>query len=153
MAGFLPEIQILEEFDNKDQLCDAEQFWISYFRFVGCDLTNATNGGDGMPGFKYSDSSRQKMSQAARARPRRPQSEETRLKIQKTLLGHKVSENTKAKLEMAHGITSVQDKNGVIYRSVREAAMALGLHPTNIRKVLSGKYRQTGGHTFKKLKE
>lgn len=47
---------------------EAEQFWIGYLRFVGCDLLNATAGGDGISGFLHSDETRQKQSAAAKRR-------------------------------------------------------------------------------------
>ena len=39
------------------------------------------------------------------------------------------------------------DKDG---KSQSEAARELGVHRENIRKVLSGKYKTTGGYTFTK---
>lgn len=46
--GLLPLVEIAEELDAVEQLNDAEKFWISYFRFIGCRLTNMTDGGEGV---------------------------------------------------------------------------------------------------------
>ncbi len=43
---------------------------------------------------------------------------------------------------------SIEDEKGNIYATPREAAKALGLYPSNVRAVLSGRYAHTGGHKF-----
>jgi hypothetical protein len=50
--GLKPTGIILEEFSNDSMLSEAEEFWIAYFRFLGCNLTNSTSGGEG--GFRHS---------------------------------------------------------------------------------------------------
>ena len=42
----------------------------------------------------------------------------------------------------------IRDEQGRVYANVREAARALGVFPSNIRKVLSGTYSHTGHHSF-----
>ena len=42
----------------------------------------------------------------------------------------------------------IQDEAGTVFASAKEAAEAHDVYPSNVRAVLSGKYRQTGGHTF-----
>lgn len=49
--GSRPEIDVLEEV-TVSTMHDAEIFWISYLRFVGCHLLNVTDGGRGSFGFK-----------------------------------------------------------------------------------------------------
>lgn len=57
-------------------------------------------------------------------------------------------------LPKAHGDDSVPsnveiaDELGNVYASVKEAAKTLGVYPSNVRAVLSGRYRHTGGHKF-----
>lgn len=50
-SGFIPEIEIIQGFDNvnftQEMLDDAEDFWIEYFRYIGCPLTNLRRGGRG----------------------------------------------------------------------------------------------------------
>lgn len=43
--GFLPTIELLDDVDD-DKWIDEEKFYISYFRFLGFDLVNMTEGGD-----------------------------------------------------------------------------------------------------------
>ena len=40
-------IQLIQELYNKEDLNNAEIYWIKYFRENGCKLTNLTDGGDG----------------------------------------------------------------------------------------------------------
>jgi len=45
--GLKPEIAILEEFENDEDLDDAERFHIAYYKSIGIPLLNCTEGGDG----------------------------------------------------------------------------------------------------------
>lgn len=99
--GFSPEVTILESGDKS--WAKAEQRWIAYYRAMGNDLVNATNGGEGVPGIVFSVETREKMAQAKRGRKLpgdvaaklvaalrgRPVSEETRMKIAAKLRGRK----------------------------------------------------------------
>jgi NUMOD3 motif len=46
--GLRPSISLVQEVPDADA-DGAERYWISYFRLVGCALTNGTAGGDGGP--------------------------------------------------------------------------------------------------------
>lgn len=61
-AGLRPEIVELEQCEDWQ---DAEQFWISYLRFVGCDLLNATAGGDGTHGHRHKPETKERQRLAA----------------------------------------------------------------------------------------
>lgn len=90
---------------------EAEQFWIAYFRSIGCNLLNATDGGDGICSYQHSEATKQKQSESARARYRRAGEREksgaavaaayadpvVRAKIQ----GRAVSNETREKLSIA----------------------------------------------------
>ena len=60
--GFAPEIVVLEECVNVDDLNEAERFHIAYFRSLGIPLLNLTDGGDGVNGYQFTDEAREKMS-------------------------------------------------------------------------------------------
>jgi len=74
--GKLPSIQLIGEVDGDG--CREEIAWISYFNEDGVSLTNNTLGGDGAS--------------------RDFTSSETRQKISQTLMGHKLSDETKNKI-------------------------------------------------------
>ena len=46
-AGVRPVIAALEVFADRDEALEAEMFWIATLRYVGLNLTNATDGGTG----------------------------------------------------------------------------------------------------------
>jgi DNA-binding CsgD family transcriptional regulator len=62
--GLRPEIWVIEEFADRDLLIDAEVFWIAYFKFIGCRLTNLSKGGEGANYIK-TEETRNKSSVAA----------------------------------------------------------------------------------------
>lgn len=124
-AGLRPDIQELEVVDDDWQ--SAEQFWIAYFRYIGCELTNHTAGGDGLLSFNHSKSARDNMSLAqkerykqygsplkGRSRPDevcekisiahkgRNKTQEQKEKIRISLLGRKLSDETKAKISASN---------------------------------------------------
>lgn len=63
--GLNPEFIILEEFETASPLDEAEDFYIEYFRALGCKLTNSCDGGKGTPGRKYSVETLEKMREKA----------------------------------------------------------------------------------------
>lgn len=49
--GLVPEIDVIEEFEDASELDEAETFWIQYFRYIGCRLTNLAPGGKSKRGI------------------------------------------------------------------------------------------------------
>jgi hypothetical protein len=65
--GLFPELRVVEE--GSGNWAAAERWWIKFYREeVGMQLTNMTDGGEGMSGFSFAPGSRKKMSDAARLR-------------------------------------------------------------------------------------
>jgi len=52
-AGVTARMDLLEGFSCRADANAAEIFWIAQFRAWGFDLTNATDGGEGVVGYKY----------------------------------------------------------------------------------------------------
>jgi hypothetical protein len=46
--GLKPEISVIEEFFDANWQ-ERERYWIAYYRSIGSDLVNGTDGGDGIP--------------------------------------------------------------------------------------------------------
>ena len=63
-AELQAEIAILEELIPQQDWRERERFWIAYYRSVGCDLNNHTDGGDGID--NPDDETRAKWSAAQR---------------------------------------------------------------------------------------
>lgn len=90
--GLYVNVKIIELCDDESQLNDCEIKWINYYKLIGCDLTNGTNGGDG---GRMSEDSIKKM---ILTKTGKKLTEEHKLKISESKKGHSVSEDTRKKL-------------------------------------------------------
>ena len=73
---------IIEEYDNREALPQAEIEMIEYYKWLGCDLVNGTTGGTGgLPGNK--------------------RSKEFVERFSKLRMGHPVSDETKKKMSIS----------------------------------------------------
>lgn len=57
-AGYEPDMVVLEETQTDPQAYEREQYWIEYGRHQGWRLTNHTDGGEGTPGYRWTDEQR-----------------------------------------------------------------------------------------------
>ena len=84
------DVVVAEHFENEAEALEYEKELIAAYRREGIWLANKTSGGQGTSGHVFSDESRQKMSEAARRRSKRPPlSEEHKEAIRKGTLGKK----------------------------------------------------------------
>lgn len=60
--GFRPVITLLDQTDNKARWAELEKYWVSQFKTWGFDLTNLTEGGEGVPGHKPTRKAKEKFS-------------------------------------------------------------------------------------------
>lgn len=139
-----PEIEVLEVHETAEALPEAERHFIAYFRFIGCRLVNATAGGEGSCGFRMSDATRRKMSDAKKGR----------VPMWATMAAASARRGTHhdeaARLKMATSNRrrrSVVDENGVSYRSMTLAAETLGLDVGAVSQSVRHGCR-AGGHHF-----
>jgi hypothetical protein len=63
------EVRIVDSGLFEQDAFDLECERIAFWRNFGCDLTNLTNGGEGIFGFKHSDETRQKLSDLNKGNP------------------------------------------------------------------------------------
>ncbi len=93
--GLSPRVEILERCAEASGLSDAERKWISEFRSRGHALTNLTDGGDGLLGYKQSPETIEK-----RVAPRRgvAMSVEQRARLSVARKGIRPSAATRAKI-------------------------------------------------------
>lgn len=63
-----PELFIIEDVPN-DNWQWFEKFWIKQYKINGANLTNGTDGGDGVLGLRHSEESRHKMSISKKGMP------------------------------------------------------------------------------------
>lgn len=80
---------------DKKELCNAEIYWIAYFRALGCPLTNLTDGGEGWAGAKHTEEFKKNLAERNR---NRIITDETKQKISNSLIGNKMSADARAKM-------------------------------------------------------
>lgn len=68
-----PRIEVLQTCETAEQLAAAERQHIARLRADGADLTNATDGGDGVGGWSHSDESKERIRRALTGKPKSPQ--------------------------------------------------------------------------------
>lgn len=69
--GYTPVLEVVQTLREEDAY-DAERYWISYYRGLGCALTNGTDGGPGgvtTQGRRMTPEHREKISTALRGKP------------------------------------------------------------------------------------
>lgn len=151
---------VIQEFQDSDILSNAESHWISYFRSIGCQLTNLTLGGEGTPGYHPNLETRNKISVALKGKTRskehcdaiskgkrgkslRVHSEEWNKKISDS---HKSSAKSKQNSERRQ--RKIIDQYGAVYASIKHAAYSLGVKAPNISAILSGSRKSIKGFRF-----
>lgn len=98
--GSVPLIRPLEETDDATREC----YWIAHYRALGYDLTNSTDGGDGVTGL--SEDARQRMREKRAIQlPPRPKgfvmSDEQKRKISQAQIGKTISPEAREKMRLA----------------------------------------------------
>jgi hypothetical protein len=177
-AGLRPKIVIIEALDSPTALYEHEHFWVTYFRAMGCPLTNATDGGAGTLGHRHSLESRAKQSAVKKGKPQPdavlamiasnrgrkhgPRSKSWCAKLSastpwKKGLGPNSGRIFDAEWRInnsrAQGGRPFIDQNQVRYETIHEAARLLELQATKICAVLKGHRRTTGGLSFRYVVE
>lgn len=154
--GIEPVLTILERLHPDDDWRQREKEWIAELRSVGWNLTNNTDGGDGVSGLP--EATRARMRQTWLGRKHRPETIE-KLKVSRP--GFRHTEETKARMRIVHSdrIITWGDKLAAANRKlssdqeeeiarrlasgerVTDLAKELGLHRTTVSKVKKGTYR------------
>jgi len=148
-----------------EECCEIEKTLISHFGRIDKKtgtLVNMTDGGDGASGAIFSEERRNKISNALKGKKtseihkqkcrNRRQTEETKNKIRALKTGLKASEATRQKMREAHSkiinpsIEKISKlvlhtQYGIIYNSVRDAAMSNGVTPSYLSAMLRGRFK------------
>lgn len=66
--GYEIIMNIIDEKEDFDEIKLLERSYIKFFKSVGAKLKNATEGGEGTKGFKHTDESKKKISEASKRR-------------------------------------------------------------------------------------
>lgn len=132
--GYRPRIELIQVTDS-DHWREAEPYWIGYYRSLGCDLTNGTEGGDG--GDTPTAEVRARISQKLTGVKMRP---DLVAKMSAARMGHSVSDETRVKIRMANQSDPEKMELAVsLYldgKSVEEAALISGVSRSPIYREL-----------------
>lgn len=150
-------VRVLVELPTDERLDEAEIYWIKEMKFRGCPLTNLTEGGGGLRGYKASPETIEKRVVHFRGIPK---TEEHKAKISAALTGRPSPKEgiplTPAQLEVhakGHAIPPFQDQHGRVYTTIKEACVVHGLAEGNVSNVLKRKRVSTGGLVFTYIHE
>lgn len=124
LKGYVPKVEVLEEFDNEIDALEGEKQLISLLRYLGADLTNQTDGGEGVSGYQHTRETRAKMSRSRKGHlvsqeTRHKLSESNRKRVRKKGHWHHTPES-KAKIT-GRTPRKVVDGHGNMFKSVQEA--------------------------------
>lgn len=163
--GFLPIIEVVDE-----DIVDYESFWINQFVSWGFNLTNMTSGGEGRSSYKMPDFTKLKISLANKGKKH---SKDSRLKIsngkigkkwgsdlkrkenhRKSLLGRKISQETKNKIGLSNGMKIKCYKDGLFlsdFNTQTECARFLNIPKNKISDIITGSMKKYKNYTFTKI--
>jgi hypothetical protein len=153
--GYSPNITLVQEVPPEFWK-EAEVYWISYFRSIGCSLVNGTTGGEGTPGHYVSPSVRNQNSQLHKGKTISPEqklaigeaakrrwakwraegsvtSEETRNRLRAAQLGKKATDETRLKLSQSR---KGRPKSPEHRESIRAALAGKSKSPEHREKIL-----------------
>lgn len=160
--------RILNEYDDKESLCEAEKYFISVYRyFYGDIMYNISDGGEGFSGkcsedtkrkisdsrkgIKHSEETKRKISDSLKGEKNhmygKKHSEESKRKMSEAKKGIKRSEETKKKLYKS---VSQYDLNGNFIRSFNsglEAERETGIR--HISECCNGRQKTAGGYIWR----
>lgn len=148
-----PIVRVLLELLDASQLDAAEIYWTSELRRRGCPLTNLTDGGGGLRGYKNSPETIEKRMRYVRGVPK---SQATKDKISAALMGRPspkkgrpLTPEEKISHAAARVVPPFRDQHGRIYRTIKEAADRWKLPAGNIIHCLKGRRKSVGGLEFR----
>lgn len=158
-----PELIIIES-NVGHNYAEREIYWIAYYRSIGCDLTNMTNGGDGTLGLVHSDETKEKIRQKTIGNKRnqgRIHSDEARLNMSdaakkrgmaRSVLekawaacrGRNITQDHIDSIKRATMKPVIRLDDGVTFESIGHAADAVGIDRSTIGKAIKNKKRSAG---------
>lgn len=137
-SNMKPETCVLEIVGPESDWRAAERKWIATYRVVaGQKLLNATNGGDGTDGYRHDDDMREKLSEIAISKGRKPPGN----------LGRKFSDEARANMATAHvGLSIPQSAEARARR--RGPCPARNWSPETRAKIMASRanYKATDQH-------
>lgn len=97
--GFIPMIELITQVSTQKEADDLEILLIAFYRSIGCDLTNRSEGGKVNRGYKLSEEAKARISNTMRGRMLTP---EHRSSISAARKGMKFPPETCANISASH---------------------------------------------------
>lgn len=148
------EWDVLEDnITGKDALNEAEIFWIAYYKYIGAELYNLTNGGEGASGHKVTLEVRKQIAAALRGKLRPEHvkakiSAKRKTKVISEETKRKMSESAKGKVRSAKTYTLLSpDGKLVTITNMLAFCRVNGLEDGNMCQVANGKRKSHRGWT------
>lgn len=132
-------IHLIEECNSLDELNNAEEFYIAYYKSIGAKLYNIKPGGKN---HKMAESTKLKLRNLKLGTK---STEECKQKISKSLMGNKYGVGKGTRSVIAYNIVYTD----ILFNSINEAAEYFKSFPENISAVLNGKRKTLKGYKFK----
>jgi len=160
--GTVPTIVPLLEFELEKEALEEEMFLISYFRYLGANLVNGTDGGEGASGYRHTPETKANMSEKRKGAKHplfgktgksNPQfgskrNFEQRQRISQSLIGKKYpnAKNHRKPVEKwTKDGTCLLDK----YPSMCEASRRVGVQQSDISLCCAEKQNTAGGFQWR----
>ena len=138
--NIVPEIVIIEECEQS-QLNDLESFYITYFKAIGCPLTNQKPGGKQCRGYSQTLEARQNMSKERIGR----------FKGKENPMYGKPKTEAQIKATVLATSKPIKDQYNNIYSSMSEASRKTGFSISGISKVVKGERNSIYGYIFSEV--
>lgn len=149
-SGAVPIIEEVARAENQTDLAKLEQACIAFGRAIGMRLTNTTDGGEGLVGYRHSPETRLKLSKSHVGLP--PRSEESERKRKAAVaealrrpevrLRRSLATKGRRRDPRLVAMTAlgnqkfIQASDGRVFRGLREAALALGVNPATVDRAI-----------------
>ncbi len=126
---------------DQESLSACERYWIAYFRALGCPLTNLTEGGEGICGYKHTEEAKKKV---ALANSGKIPSAETRVKMSAKKKGNSsakgVKHTSESRANMAKARIGNKNRLGIPHspetiEKLREAGKRHVISPEGLKRL------------------
>lgn len=160
--GLRPIMDVIE-YTTLDEWEEAEKYWIKYYRDNGYNLTNHTDGGEGLYGHTPYVTTLKITQLRSKIHGGKVLSDKTKQAIALSLFGKRASIETKEKMSNTHIELYKNNPIMVLHifklgnyigstKSAKEAASIIGCCLSSVLNTISGRASRAGGHRIHKIK-
>ncbi len=132
-----PDRFVIRECETEQEALETERHFIAYFRFIGCRLTNETEGGEGC---RPTATTRRRISEATQ--------KQWATQHERMVASIRKPKSTSGRINMsrAKGGRPIADEGGAVYASASDAAKRLGLDARSVSRAAKTGWTCRGHH-------